>query len=170
MSIESYSTPFDSETYGGSCHDLFEEESLWQEYDGGPDNFQKWVWRSQEYIDYPNRYDIAEYAIDLGYKDNPYLVHAMYVVTAMAMEDDEDGFRRVNQWFISYDMASQQEEVNYLFRMLNPNLTEDGIQQKGNDNFKFAIDSGLARPNQIDMLELGWAIEMLKQAKQNNQQ
>ena len=168
--MEIHKTPFENQTYSQSCHELFTIDDPWQEYDTQLESYQRMYWRRQEYADYPNSYDIAQFALDFGFNEKHYLVHTLYIVASLSLEADDDGFRKVDQWFISNDIFGSKEQVNYISTILHPDLDAEKLRQNGNDNFRFAVESGLAQPNDTDLLELGWVLEILKHGKQNSNQ
>lgn len=167
MSMEIHKTPFEDELYSQHCYELFAEDEAWQEYEYSADDPRQWLWRSYECIDYPNRYTVAQFAVDMGYKDNPQLHHSMYAVTSMSMEDDESSLRKANLWYISFNEFGDREVIHHLTMFLDSNQTNEERRQNETDEINFAINSGLAEPNQDDLLNLGWTLEILKHGKQN---
>lgn len=167
MSIEAYKSPSEDQSYGQYCQDLLSQDVAWQEFECRPGDHQQWVWRNYEYSDYPHKYTVAEFGVDLGYGGNSYVVHAMYFVTSMSMEADDYGLRKMNQWFIAYDSFSHKEEISHLTVSPGPVELDDETRQKEMDSISFALASGLAVPNQADLLELSWTLEILKHSQAN---
>lgn len=168
MNHEVMRPPYEKGSYSQNCEELFDGSEEWINYDTGDDSTRDWVRREKQISDYPNRYSITEFGVNLGDEDYSYILHGMYLVASMSMEDDDFGVRTQNQWFVSFDQFTLEEKIDHISLPIDPLFFETDAAQNQRESIQFSIDSGLSVPNELDLLELTWVLDELKHGSQES--
>ena len=114
--------------------------------------------RAVTFTEWPNRYWVSQYGTEKGMIRKS-VEHVLFEVALMSALRTEDGLRDFKRWYI-IPSAQRPETVYCIQNVIYATPEEEAAQGDSSRSSRFALEQGLAAPNEEDLIQLGMILDL----------